>query len=693
MKISYKKAVSRPRFIALLLLLGTLVVYLPAAKHGFSLYDDADYVTENPMVQNGLTWAGFKWAFGWHASNWHPLTWLSHMADCQLAGRSPGVPHCENILLHAANAVLLFALLLRLTGLRGGTPARQAGAVWPSAFAAALFAWHPLHVESVAWIAERKDVLSTFFALLTLLAYTKAVTKDKWQVTGKTTTSAAIVSPVTRHLSLLPALLFFALGLMSKPMVVTLPFVMLLLDCWPFNRIRISECGIRSCIKMFLEKWPFFGLSAASCVITFLAQHGAVASLENVSLLHRLENLPVAYASYLFKMLWPAHLAVFYPLNHLNRLDVAAAVAVLALITWLAWRARRPAPYWLVGWLWFLGTLVPVIGLVQVGGAAMADRYSYFPSIGIFLALALGVRDGAARLQVSKSVVGTIAGLALVVSLALTHRQLNFWRDDIELFSHAVAVTKDNDTAHLNLGVAFEKAGRKTEALNEYRAALKIDPNRSETHNNIANLLADTGHLDEAITEYQEALRLNPNKVALHNNYGTLLVELGRCDEAIKHYTTAAQSDPHDWHAPYLIGKALLKQGRDPEALSFFRQAVQLDSNNPRVLAYLAQVLASDENPKIRDGNAALAMAAKANDLTSGVQPAMLDALAMAFAEIGEFTNAQQSAAFAIKQAAANDMTNDVVLIQMRLQLYQNHQPFRQSFLFTNSSANKLPKN
>ena len=225
---------SRPRFIALLLVLGTLAVYLPASHHGFTLFDDNDYVTENPMVENGLTWAGVKWAFTtWHASNWHPLTWISHMADCQMAGLNPSVPHCENVLFHAANAVLLFALLLRLTGLRADASARQAGGVWPAAFIAALFAWHPLHVESVAWIAERKDVLSTCFALLTLLAYTKAVTGGQGQVTGKETSRASILSPVTRHLPLLPALLFFALGLMAKPMLVTLPFVMLLLDYWP----------------------------------------------------------------------------------------------------------------------------------------------------------------------------------------------------------------------------------------------------------------------------------------------------------------------------------------------------------------------------------------------------------------------------------------------------------------------------
>jgi Tfp pilus assembly protein PilF len=674
-KIQYKKPVSRPRFIALLLVLGTLAVYLPAAHHGFTLYDDNDYVNENPVVENGLTWAGIKWAFAWHACNWHPLTWLSHMADCQLFGPGPeaaGMHHAVNVLFHAANSILLLLLLLRWTN-----------AIWPGAFAAALFAWHPLHVESVAWIAERKDVLSTFFALLTLLAYTRFVREF------------SVHSPQSKVFYAV-ALLMFALGLMAKPMLVTLPFVMLLLDYWPLNRIRSSEFGIRNFKKLLLEKWPFFALAAASCVVTFLAQHrgGAVASLENVPLHHRLENVPVAYAGYLLKMIWPAHLAVFYPIHSLSRLEVGMAAAALAAISWLAWRVRRQCPYCLVGWLWFLGTLVPVIGLVQVGGAAMADRYTYFPGIGIFLAAALGVRDGAERFRISKSIVGVTAGLALAICLVLTHRQLNYWQNDIALFSHAIAVTKDNDKAHLNLGVAFEKAGRKTEALAEYRAALKLEPGRADTHNNIANLLDDAGHPDEAAAEFQEALRLDPKYVAAHNNYGTLLVELGRFDEAMKQYAASAQLDPADWHPPYLTGKALLKQGRDAEAIPCFRRAVQMDPNNFHVLTFLARVLASNENPQVRDGNAALAMAAKANDLTGGVQPVMLDALAMAYAEIGQFTNAQQAAAYAIKLATAYNMTNDAALIQQRLQLYQNNQPFRQSFLFTNAPpANEPRKN
>ena len=482
---------------------------------------------------------------------------------------------------------------------------------------------------------------------------------------------------------------------MAKPMLVTLPCVMLLLDYWPLNRTRNSESGIRNFLRLLPEKIPFFALSAASCVVTFLAQHqgGAVASLKNVPLHYRLENVPVAYLDYLLKMIWPARLAVFYPLNPATPLEVLAAVAVLAAVSAVVWRARRASPYWLAGWLWFLGTLVPVIGLVQVGGAAMADRYSYFPSIGIFLAAALGVRDGVNRFRLATPVVASLAGLVLAACLALTHRQVNFWQDDITLFRHAIKVTKENDTAHLNLGFALEKNGQKTEALAEYRAALKLDPDRAEAHNNLANLLDDAGQPDEAAAEYREALRLRPGYVAAHDNFGTLLAEQGRFDEAIEQYADAARQDPNDWHAAFLSAKALLKQGRDAEAIPYFREALRLDPNNSRVLTYLAEVLASDEHSRVRNGDAALAMAAKANDLTGGNQPAMIDVLAMAYAETGQFTNAQQSAAYALKLATAYDMTNDVPVIQQRLQLYQNHQPFRQSFLYTNAPANKPPKN
>jgi tetratricopeptide (TPR) repeat protein len=661
---------SRPRLIGLLLVLGTLAVYLPAAQHGFSLYDDGDYVAENRVVQNGLTWAGIKWAFTtWHASNWHPLTWISHMADCQLFGLNAGMHHCVNLLFHAANAVLLFALLLRMTK-----------AIWPGAFVAALFAWHPLHVESVAWIAERKDVLSTFFGLLTLLCYARFVEESKVQ------------SPKSKKFYAL-ALLMFALGLLAKPMLVTLPFVLLLLDCWPLQRFQISDFKLQIFLGLAFEKIPFFLLAAGSCIVTFLAQHngGAVVSIEKVSFHYRLENTPFAYALYLWKMIWPAKLAVIYPLLTITTRALIISTAVLVLISAAAWVVRGRAPYLLVGWLWFLGTLVPVIGIVQVGSAALADRYTYFPLVGIFIAIAFSVRDLAARFQIPKIILTVTAVLILAACLILTHEQLDYWRDDESLFRHAIAVTKNNDVAHTNLGVALQKEGRNAEAMAEYRKALQIAPERVEIHNDLANLLDEAGKPDEALAEYQEALRLDPDATPAHNNLGVLLVELGRFDDAMKQYAESARLDPSDWHAPYLTGKALLQQGRDAEAIAFFRKAVSLNPEEFQMLTFVARVLASDENPQVRNGQTALEMASKANALTGGFQPAMLDALAMAYAELGQFDDAQKAAEDAVMLAKDYNMTNDVDIIRQRLELYKNRRPFRESF--TNAPAKELPKN
>jgi tetratricopeptide (TPR) repeat protein len=692
--------------MGLLLALVTLLVYLPAAYHGFSIFDDDDYVTENHVVQNGLTWAGVKWAFTtWHASNWHPITWLSHMADCELFGLNPGAHHLVNVLFHTANVVLLLVLLLRLTG-----------ELWPGAFVTALFAWYPLHVESVAWISERKDVLSTLFALLALLAYTRyaqGVTSGKWQVAGtEKEVPAPVLSQVTCHVSLFYALalIFFAIGLMAKPMLVTLPFVMLLLDYWPLQRVPPFW-------RLVFEKWPFFVLVAVSCVITFLAQHhgGMVVPLEEIPLHYRLDNVPLAYTRYLLKIFWPAHLAIFYPLpKTISPLTVSSAAAVLLVISAAAWLGRKRGPYGLVGWLWFLGTLVPVIGLVQVGHAAMADRYTYFPSIGVFIALTFAVRDWANRLQFPPMVIAAVAVLILGGCVVLTENQLRCWRDDELLFSHAISVTEDNEPAHLCLGQVYEMEGRKADALSEYRIGLKLNPYRVKTysdlaqvlagsghtnealaelrealrlypedapsHDYLANLLADSGHTNEALAEFREAVRINPKGAALHNNLGAMLIELGRFDEAMEHYAAAARLDPADWRTPYLRGKGLLKQGRDLEAIPYFRQAMQIDPDNLHVLIYLAQVLASDENPNVRDGHTAFALASRANTLTGGAQPAMLDALGMACAELGRFDDAQKAAQEALNLTKASGMTNNTAAVQQRLQLYQNHQPFRQSF-------------
>ena len=406
---------SRPRIVGLLLALVTLLAYMPVAKHTFVMYDDGDYITENLVVQNGLTWDGIKWAFATsHSANWHPLTWISHMADCQMFGLNSGGHHCVNALFHAVNAALLFVLMLRMTS-----------AIWASLFVAALFAWHPMHVESVAWASERKDVLSTFFELLALMAYARYAGLPKVQ------------SPKSKVVYIL-SLVMFACALMSKPMPVTLPFLLLLLDYWPLKRVEGFKLKLESSqtpafqpatsnLKLLTEKIPFFLLSAVSCVVTYLSQRSsAVVSLKGLPLDLRVDNTIVSYARYLLKLFWPENLAVIYPLPKLYPLwQLMPAAIALIFISWLVWRARRFA-YLPVGWLWFLGTLVPVIGLVQVGSQAMADRYSYFPSIGIFIAVAFGARDLANRLQISKATTAVTAVSILGICLILTERQLSF---------------------------------------------------------------------------------------------------------------------------------------------------------------------------------------------------------------------------------------------------------------------------
>jgi tetratricopeptide (TPR) repeat protein len=733
---------SRPRQVALVLALVTLAIYLPVANHGFSIFDDNDYVTNNSIVRRGLTWDGIKWAFTTgHAANWHPLTWISHMLDCQLFGLDARAHHIVNVVIHAANTVFLFMLLLRWIG-----------ALWPGAFAAALFALHPLHVESVAWISERKDLLSTFFALLTLLAYTRYVQERQ----NKCEPQIPKNIPPFASAPYSVALIFYALSLLSKPMMVTLPFVMLLLDYWPLSTGNAGVAGTARFRKLALEKWPFFALSAACCVITFLVQRsgGMVSSLENVSLGDRLENVPIACVRYLWKLFWPANLAVFYPFfKQISPLSVIAATAILIFISVMVWRARERAPYGLVGWLCFVGTLVPVVGLVSIGGLSIADRYTYFPSIGIFFAVTLGVRDLVNRFLPLRQVLALPVLLLAGILVFCTERQLHYWRDDVSLFSHAIEVNRDTRWVqyrylgwlHLRLSIALENEGRHAEARAESGKALELEPNRAESHQQLANLLAASGEPKQALAEYQKALRLDPNSASAHYNLGVLLGNLGndpaaleeyaaavqlapdsvrthvafasllakldhvekalteyemalqldsdsatahlgiadlltqtaQFDEAQAHYLTAERLTPKDWHPFYQQGRALLTQGRDADAVAAFRSALKLAPNNNSILITLAQLLAANANSKIRDGHAALELAQRALALSDGAQPSVFDILAMAQAELGNFDDAQKSAQRALELVEARHLTSHIPALQERLELYRNHQPYR----------------
>ena len=650
---------SRPRLITLLLAFATLVVFLPAGSYPFVNYDDTDYVTENPFVKNGLNGTDLRWAFtAFHAGNWHPLTWISHMADCQFFGLNAGAHHFVSVLFHAANAALLFTLLLRLTG-----------KIWPCAFIAALFAWHPLHVESVAWISERKDVLSTFFALLALLSYAKYVEASKVQ------------NPKSK-VYFAWSLLAFALGLLAKPMLVTLPFVMLLLDFWPLQRFPLFAFRF----SLLSEKIPFFLLTAISCVVTFLAQRQgeAVVSLAKVSLRYRLENAPVAVVDYLLKLFWPADLCAIYPmLEKIPALQVTVSVAALIFISAAAWRWRNSKPYFLIGWLWFLGTLVPVIGLVQVGSAAMADRYTYIPSIGFFVAVVFLARDFAVRFQIPKLAVATASILLLAGCIFATEKQLRFWRDSETLFRRTLAVTQNNDIALVNLGVALEAQNRLDEALAVYRQAAKLETGRYQLHNNLGSILDKLGRHAESLAEYREAIRLRPDNAFLHNSAGGELAALGNFAEALKEFYEAERLNPNYAQPHAETAKVFLLQGRDIEAVDELRAALRVEPDNFQILAYTAHVLAANQNAAARDGRSALVLAIKANNLTGGSQPVVFDVLGMACAETGDFTNAQSAAQTALDLANAAQMKN-LDPIRQRIELYKNHQPWRESFRATN---------
>jgi len=512
--------------------------------HGFAAYDDGAYVVANEHVQNGLGGNSIAWAFTTtENSNWHPVTWISHMVDVQLFGLDAGKHHGTNLALHAANAVLLFLLFVRMTG----------GAIWRPALAAALFAIHPLHVESVAWIAERKDVLSTLFWLLTLAAWL-------WWLSSKTAARYAVM------------LVFFALGLMSKPMLVTLPFTLLLLDYWPLRRT-----GLASLLK---EKVPLFAMAAASCVVTLYAQRagGAIQPLETLPLSERLANALLSYVGYLGKTLWPASLAVFYPYSHVglgSRVAIASAL-ILTLITVVAVRFKKEIPYVTFGWLWYVGTLVPVIGLVQVGQQAMADRYTYVPLIGVFVAGAWCLAELAGRSRAARFLVATGAAFSIAGLFVVTRIEVRNWADSFSLFTHALAVTKDNWTAHNNLGGLFSETGKPDLAIGQFEETLRIRPDFAEAHYNLALALGRTGRQAEAIAQYGEALRLKPDYVDAHYNLANTLLLAGRLPEAIEEYGSALRLRPNDANTHNNLAIALNRSGRRDEAIVHYREALRI---------------------------------------------------------------------------------------------------------------------
>lgn len=568
----------------------TMALYWPATTFPFVNYDDQLYVYQNPVVLKGLTWDGLKWALTANvAANWHPLTVLSHMADCSAYHLFAGGHHLTNILLHSVDVVLLFVLIRRMTG-----------GFLPGVVSAALFAWHPLNVESVAWIAERKNVLSTLFFILTLLAYLRYGKNPK---------------PSTYALTLI----LFALGLAAKPMLVTLPFLLFLLDYWPLQRAfpeqkPSTQPRTSSIPFLLLEKVPFLALSAADCIITYVSQirEGTIQSLASVSLAWRLMNIPVAYVTYLEKTFWPIKLGLLYSFpEKLPVISGAISLVLLLIGTVAAWHWREKFRWLMVGWFWFLGTLIPVIGVVQSGVQSWADRHAYVPLMGIFLIIGCGVNELWISRPTFRPCIALGVAAFLCFCVVLTRQQIGYWRDSVTLFSRAVAINPGNPYAQYLLGAALNGQGRFAEAVEHFAMAARITPQNGDYQYNLGLDLINIGKPAEAEEPLSLALKENPNDPALHNTLGVALMQSGKPHEAEQEFSQAIALRP-DYSKPYInLGKVQLETGQASSAITNFAVALRLEPNVPETLENLASAYAAagDSSNAISTANLALKLA------------------------------------------------------------------------------------
>jgi tetratricopeptide (TPR) repeat protein len=663
--------------VCLVLAAITFAVFGQTLHDEFINLDDGTYVYDNPVVVHGLTLKTIAWAFSHEDCHlYHPLTMLSLMADDQFHGLRAGGYHLTNVLLHTASVILLFLILRQMTG-----------ALWRSAFVAAVFAIHPLRVESVAWVAERKDVLSAFFFMLTLGAYVRYVRQPG--------------SP-GRYLMVAAA---FVLALLSKPTMVTLPIVLLLLDYWPLHRMESRKLS-----GLILEKIPLLALAVGSCALTVLAAGKGVATLANVPMLSRLGNALVSTAVYLRQMIWPEGLAVFYPYppNGQPAWKVWLAGIMLVGLLAVALAQRRKRPWIWVGWLWYLGMLIPMIGIVQVGAFAHADRNTYLPQIGIYVALTWLAAEWR-KLQAFPGglMAGVLAGLMLCA-----WQQTAYWTNSETLWNHALACTARNDTAHNNLGQVFLQKGNMKGAITQYQEALQINPRSVETLLNLGNALCQEGKLDEAITrlqqalvikpdfadahdslgnalrqqekldeaigQFQKAVQIKPDSAEAQDNLGNALCQKGKLDEGISHFQQALQTQPGFAAAHYNLGIALWQKGRMSEAMAHFQAALQSAPGNARIQNKLAWLLATCPTASLRNGKEAVKLASQANELTGGKDPIALRILAAALAEAGRFTEARETAQKAIDLAQASGQEDLARQLNSELQRYETGLPLHQ---------------
>jgi protein O-mannosyl-transferase len=614
-------------WICLGLVILTWAVFGQTRRYDFVNYDDPSYVYQNTRITSGIDFANVAWAFSHiHSENWHPLTTITHMLDCQLHGLNAGWHHFTNVLLHCLAVVLLFVALRRMTG-----------ALWRSAFVSAVFAVHPLHVESVAWIAERKDVLSAVFFMLTLLAY---LYYTRAPSIGRYLTVALVI----------------ALGLMSKPMLVTLPFVLLLLDYWPLGRFEAHSSNTgRQLLQLILEKIPLIALSAVSSIVTFLGQRGAIGWTEQLPVSERISNAFVAYVVYIRQMFWPARLAVFYPHpeNRLPVWEISLALIFLVGITAAAFVIRKKAPYFVTGWLWYLGMLVPVIGLVQVGWQGHADRYTYLPQIGLYIVVTWAVADLTRSWRFQRIALGAAAVLIVGALSCRAWLQTSYWRDSETLFTHALAVTSNNDVALNNIGIIF----------------------------------LDKGQLDDAISKLQAAIDLRPENAPAHDNLAKALLKKGQVAEAMAHYRKFLELEPANVEARNTLGTALIQQGHVREAIDQWQEALAIQPENGNAASNLAWVFATSPEDSIRDGTRAVELAEKAFRISGGKIPMIYRVLAAAYAQSGRFADAVETAQRGADLATAQGNPALAAELESNIALYQAGRPLRDPSIANGNSS------
>jgi len=691
-----------PVWICALLTSITLTAFWPVLNNDFIKLDDHQYLLQNPNVQHGLTWESVKWAFqAGYASNWHPLTWLSHLLDVEMFGFNPCGHHAVNLLLHVANTVLLFLILRRMTG-----------ALWRSAFVAALFAVHPLHVESVAWAAERKDVLSGFFFMLTLGAYLRYVEamSAKWRWYSLT-------------------LMLFALGLMSKPMLVTVPCLLLLLDVWPLKRLDLTNK--KSCLTssppLLVEKIPFLILCAASSYVTFVAQDKghSVSALATLPLDYRLANAVASYCKYLGKTIWPTNLAIFYPYptghdglpGQWQDWQIPLATLLLAAGCLFVCARIKATPWLAIGWFWYLGMLVPVIGIVQVGAQSMADRYTYLPLIGLFIGFSWTMVELLGSHRAGKLTLIYAGAAVIAICILATRRQTQLWRNSFTLFSHALEVDANNAVAHdilgqelwkqgqhkaakehflaairsdphyedaphdfavsaTQLGATLAMQGKLAEAVEEFQSALQVKPT-PQTYNALGMALWQLGRHAEALEQYAQALRLQPEDAAAHEHLGMLYLGEGQLNDAAKQFEETWRLRP-DAQSRHDLGMARAMQGRVEEAISQLKEALQLEPDSVATLNDLAWILATTSNPQLRDGARAVDLAKRACQLTEFKQTMVLGTLAAAYAEAGRFEEAAETAEKTVTLALAENNQALADKNRQLLELYHARKPYRE---------------